>query len=257
MDIGLFDSGIGGLTVLKEIVKSSPNNRFVYLADTANLPYGNKSDEQILSYADSKMRWMKKMEVELVSIACNTTDSVIGNDLDRYSGCFQKGIVNIIKPTVVSIVKDPSVKRVGVMATEATVKRGGFNKAFAESSVKVLSVPCPGLVPWIESDDCDYKIGYKLVSEYAKPLIEFGIDSLVYGCTHYKFVQNIIEEFFAKKVKFFDPATFVAEEIKNLRLETSKQSFEFYVTDLSAKNRLEKTVYKLFKIEPKVELVSL
>ncbi len=260
MKIGLFDSGIGGLTVLKEIINLSPNHRFIYLADTANLPYGDKTDEQILTYADLKMNWMKRMVVDLVSIACNTTDSVIGNDLYRYKGYFKRGILNIIKPTALAIQKDQSIKKVGIMATEATVKRQAFENAFEKTSVDVRSVACPKLVPWIESEDVDYEVGYQLISEYMSKLFDFGIESLIYGCTHYKLAASIIEDVIRnnkKEIKYFDPAKFVAEEVRKLEFPAGEQSFEFYVTDISAKSRLENAVFKMLGIKSTVQVVSL
>ena len=113
MNIGVFDSGSGGLTVLKEIVKAIPNHRFIYLADTANLPYGSKTQTEILSYADLKMNWMQSMGVDIVSVACNTTDSVIFNKTDRYNGFFSKGIIHIIQPTVEGIVNKYQVRKSG------------------------------------------------------------------------------------------------------------------------------------------------
>ena len=261
MDIGVFDSGSGGLTVLKEIINLAPNHRFIYLADMANLPYGNKTRDQILSYADLKMRWMQSMGVDLVSVACNTTDSVIFNQTHRYNGFFTKGIVHIIYPTVHWIVTNYPVKRVGIIATEATVGSKVFEGAFKTiSNIETLSVPCPKLVPWIESEDSDYETGYNLLSQYLQPLIDFRMDSLIYGCTHYQLASHVINDILNHhkiEILSFNPAKFIAKEISTIPLKESKFSVEFYVTDIGAKSKLASTVEKLFGFKPEIKLTTL
>lgn len=261
MDIGLFDSGSGGLTVLRQIVNIAPNHRFIYLADTANLPYGNKTREQILSYGDLKMQWMRSMGVEMVSVGCNTTDSVIYDQTHRYNGFFNKGIVHIIHPTVSGIVNNFQVTKVGIIATEATARSQVFDKAFKQiSNIETLSVPCPDLVSWIESAEYHYDTGYRLLLEYMKPLIDFGIDSLIYGCTHYQLASNVINDILTDhgmKIQLFDPATFIAKEISQMFLEESKFSIEFYVTDIGVKSKLSSIVEKLFGFKPEIKLTTL
>jgi len=261
MDIGLFDSGSGGLTVLKEIVKMKPNNRFIYLADTANLPYGNKTREQILSYGDLKMQWMKSMGVDIVSIACNTTDSVLYDQAYRYNNFFKYGIIHIIHPTVSGIVHNYKVKKIGIIATEATARSKVFDNAFKQiSDIETLSVSCPELVPWIESEDSDYEAGYKLIDGYIKPLIDFKIDSLIYGCSHYQFISHLINDIlnnYKMEIQLFDPAQFVAEAISKMPLDDSQFSIEFYVTDIKAKSQLLSRVEKMFGLKPEIRLTTI
>jgi glutamate racemase len=261
MDVGIFDSGSGGLTVLKEIVKVAPNNRFIYLADSANMPYGNKTRDEILSYGDLKIRWMKEMGIDLLSIACNTTDSVIYDEAHQYKDLFKRGIVHIIYPTVKAIVEKYKVKKVGIIATEATANSKAFDKAFEKiSNVETMSVPCPQLVPLIESQQYDYDLAYNLLLSYIKPLVDFGIDSLIYGCTHYKLLSHIVNDVLLHyniKINLFDPATFVAEEISKLSLEESKFSIEFYTTDDKAKERLSNIVEQLFGFKPEINITKL
>ena len=261
MDIGIFDSGSGGLTVLREIVKVAPNHRFIYLADTGNLPYGNKTREQILSFADLKMKWMASQGVDLVSIACNTTDSVIFDQTEKYNRLFKKGILHIINPTVQGIVNNYNIKRVGIIATEATAGSKAFDKAFNKiSNIETLSVPCPQLVSLIESERFDYEEGYQLISQYMEPLINFNIDSLIYGCTHYQLASHIIDDIINNhglKVHSFDPAKFIADEISKIHLKESQPSIEFYVTNMGAKANLAYTVEKLFGFKPEIKLTTL
>lgn len=268
MDIGLFDSGIGGLTVLKELVSKFPNNRFFYLADTANLPYGNKTPEQILSYADAKMKWMKDIGVDMVSIACNTTDATLSKiDVSGYQRMFKNGIVNIIKPTARGILElTPAIKKIGVIATEATTKSNAFNNAFKELSnnVEVMTIPCPELVTWIESDDRDYEKGYKLISNYLEKLIGFEMEGLIYGCTHYPLASDVIQDVLNKNgkndVMLFNPAFFVSSEIaRKVNFDTTIQGFEakFFVTEISAAARLQQAVKNLFGFIPEVQVADL
>ncbi len=279
MNIGLFDSGIGGLSVLKQVVLSTPKNRFIYLADTANLPYGNKTQEQILSYADSKMRWMKQMGVDIVSIACNTTDSVLSQiNIAEYQKMFKCGIVNIIEPTAIGVIKTlPNIKRIGVIATEVTTKNGAFQNAFKKlsSDVQVVTIPCPGLVPWIESIEQKYEEGYRLVSEYMENLFRFGIQGLVYGCSHYPFASQVIKDVIIKNgfipiavhqkmhsnsITLIDPADFVAGVVHDtIDYTEDKQQLEIecYITEISAKVRLERVTKKLFGFIPKIQIIDL
>ncbi len=268
MDIGLFDSGIGGLTVLNELVSNFPHNRFIYLADTANLPYGNKTPEQILSYADAKMKWMKDIGVDIVSIACNTTDATLSKiDASAYQTMFKNGIVNIIKPTARGILEStPTIKRIGVIATEATTRSGAFKNAFKElsSNVEVMTVQCPELVPWIESEERDYKKGYKLISNYLEKLIEFEMEGLIYGCTHYPLASDVIQDVLNKNgkndVMLFNPAFFVSSEIaRKVNFDTTIQGFEakFFVTEISAAARLQQAVKNLFGFIPEVQIADL
>lgn len=261
MDIGLFDSGIGGLTVLKEIIRKSPNNRFIYLADNANLPYGDKTPEQIVSYADSKIEWMRSKKVDLVAVACNTTDSVIC--AERYAKMFQKGVVSIIQATVQGITTKHQVKRVGVIATNRTVQSRAFERIFDKTSnIEVISVACPALVPWIESDNQDYEVGYRLVSEYLLQLLQWEIDALIYGCTHYALISHLIndiirEQGYSDKIVLFDPAVFVADAVETVPLNETEFSLEFYMTDISARTRFENAVIKIFGFRPDIQLVNL
>lgn len=268
MDIGLFDSGIGGLTVLKEFFIKFPHNRFIYLADTANLPYGNKTHEQLLSYADAKMKWMSDVGVEILSIACNTTDAAISKiDTSKYQMMFKNGIVNIIKPTAKGILQSrPDIKKIGVIATEATTRSNAFMNAFKELSndVEVMTVPCPELVPWIESHDRDYEKGYRLISNYLEALIKFQMEGLIYGCTHYPLASDIIQDILNKNCKndvtLFNPAFFVSSEIaRKINFDTHIQDFEvkFFVTEISATARLQKAVKNLFGFVPEVQVADL
>ncbi len=281
MDIGLFDSGIGGLTVLKQISLRIPKNRFIYLADTANLPYGDKTQEQILSYAHSKMIWMKQMGVDIVSIACNTTDSVLSKtSISEYQKMFNYGVVNIIEPTAIGVIKTiPNIKRIGILATEVTAKNGAFKTAFDKlsSDVQIIIIPCPALVPWIESAERKYDEGYRLISEYMKPLFEFGIEGLIYGCTHYPFASQVIKDVIIKNdfipidinqemqnnsITLIDPSSFVAGAVHDIicytkRSDDQKFEIECYITEASAKIRLERAAEKLFGFIPKIQIIDL
>lgn len=258
MDIGIFDSGIGGLTVLKKIVDLCPHNKFLYLADTANLPYGNKTFDEILLYANKKMHWMKSMGVNLVSIACNTTDSVIGDKMHLYDGIFDAGIKNIIQPTANGIIKQyPELRKIGVLATERTAKSIAFERAFSNVSnkVEVITIACPELVPWIESKNRNNAVGRKLIAEYLKPLLKSKIEGLIYGCTHYQFAAGIIDDMIGS-IHSFNPADFVALEVKNVE-KPSQQSFEFYITSEDAMERLQSSVQDIFGFKPTVNLINL
>ncbi len=276
--IGIVDSGVGGITVLKRLVAQAKCAEFIYCADTANLPYGDKNKEQIASYIDMKIELMILQKVDILIIACNTSDAVLSQEqFICYNKRFKYGIIRIILPTVLGVLQTyQDVKRIGIMSTAATVKSMAYERTFVTIASKhdvllphIISVPCPDLVPWIESGMKNTADGYALVSKYIDTLIQSDIDTLIYGCTHYPLIADIIKDVVCKYKKqditLIDPAYFVVENVMRALTdviptqpsECNMHSIKFFVTDNSRTKVLRQTVVQLIGYEPDVSLVAL
>lgn len=185
MKIGVFDSGIGGLTVLKELVKAHPNNHYIYYGDTINIPYGTKSKEELTILTDKIIKFLLSKGVDLIIIACGTISSNIYNDIkDKYG----IPIIDILSPTI-NYIKENNLKNVGVMATPMTVKSGFFQKNLEE----VITTQCPKLVPLIENGDLNSPKIEECIKEYLSSLQM--CDNIVLGCTHYPLVAPVIQKY--------------------------------------------------------------
>ena len=184
MRIGVFDSGIGGLTVMRELIKNYPNAEYVYYGDTANIPYGTKSKEELTIFSDKIIRFLISKNVDLIVIACGTVSSNLYEEIkDKYS----VEIIDVLTPTI-NYIKKNKLKKIGVMATPMTIKSRAFDK-YLENSI---SVACPKLVPLIESGEYTDELE-QAVKEYLEKLKE--CDYIVLGCTHYPLITSIIQKY--------------------------------------------------------------
>lgn len=193
--IGVFDSGMGGLTVVKRISELMPKENIVFLGDTANVPYGTKSPDEIITLAKQNMDFLLRYDVKAVVIACNTADSNAGKIIRN---TYSLPIFGVIEPASIQAAKITQNKKIGVIATNATVSNGAYERAIKtiDPEIEVYSVPCPLLVPLAESGR--YNKGdaetEQVVADYLKPLIEEKIDTLILGCTHYPLFNEIISD---------------------------------------------------------------
>lgn len=214
--IGVFDSGVGGLTVLRELYRQLPQESLLYFADTARLPYGVRSAEEILYFVRGILTWMEQQQVKMVVMACNTSSALA---LEQVQKEYPFPILGVILPGAKAAVKRG--KRIGVIATPATAASHAYLEAIQEINpeVPVWEIGCPEFVPLIESNRI-YDPYTKLVAqEYLYPLVQENIDTLVYGCTHYRHLSPIIQELLPNDVNFIDPAISVVQAIaKELNL---------------------------------------
>ena len=193
--IGIFDSGLGGLTVVKAIRENLPNENIVYLGDSLNVPYGDKTPGQITEFAFNNTKFLLSKGVKAIAIACNTADGTARRELQE---CFTLPMVGVISPAAQKAARLTRNKRVGVIATAAAVASGAYERAVKSflTDCQVFSVPAPLLVPLVEAgkitaDDTETVDALKM---YLQPLIEAGIDTLILGCTHYPLVIDIVRE---------------------------------------------------------------
>jgi glutamate racemase len=203
LSIGLFDSGVGGLTVLRQIYQQMPHESILYFGDTARLPYGTKSPEAILQYVREIIDWMLTQGVKMVIMACNTSSALA---LEMVQDEYNIPILGLILPGARAAVQNG--KRIGVIATPATAASNAYQTAIKEvnSTVQVWQMGCPEFVLLIEQNQINSAYTKKVARQYLQPLIEQNIDTLIYGCTHYRHLEKIFHSILPPSVRIIDPA---------------------------------------------------
>lgn len=237
--IGMFDSGVGGLTVLKEISKQLHNEEVIYLADTARMPYGSKTPNEIVKFNYEIMNFLVLKGVKAVIMACGTSSAIAYSIIkDKY----KIPVISLIEPGAAAAARATEKKKVGVIATQATVDSSAYQRAIKKekNDIEVIAVACPLFVPLIEGGFIEADETTKVASQYLKPMLKAGIDTLVLGCTHYPHLTKILRQIAGVKVKFIDPAIETVAEAKRILLSKEllshkdmggqKDKYEFYVT---------------------------
>lgn len=206
--IGIFDSGVGGLTVLRELYRQLPQESILYFADTARLPYGNRPPEEILQFVREILTWMTQQNVKMVIMACNTS-SALALEVVRQE--FNFPILGVILPGAKAAVKQG--KRIGVISTPATAQSNAYRQAIQEIDprAKVWQMGCPKFVPLIEENRIWDAYTKQVAQQYLRPLLAHRIDTLVYGCTHYRHLETVIREIIPPTVRLIDPARYVVQ----------------------------------------------
>ena len=222
--IGVFDSGVGGLTVLAEIRKALPNENIVYLGDTKNFPYGSKSKEEIIEFAIQNVETLIKKQVKVIIIACGTATS---QALDTLRERFDIPIIGIIDPTVEHI-KSKNYQEVGVIATEGTIRSGAWEQKLKEKmpEIKVTNKACPMLATIAEEGKAQSAEGRKVIKEYMKPFKEKHIDKIILGCTHYPIYEKIIREELGYEVELINTGVTVSKYLQKYLKENNLENNE-------------------------------
>lgn len=216
MRIGVFDSGLGGLTILKAILAKLPQYDYIYFGDNARVPYGNKSKEIIYRYTKQAIDFLAKKNCSLIIIACNTVSAAALRRIQReylpkkYPNI---KILGVIRPTVEEAATNGS-HRLGVIGTKATIKSGAFVREIKKlnSKIRVYQLVTPLLVPLIEKTG---KVPDSVLEKYLKPLKNKGIDDLILGCTHYELVQKDIQRIMGKNIKVITEGKIVAKKLED------------------------------------------
>ena len=243
LPIGIFDSGVGGLTVLKAVRRRLPRESVIYLGDTARVPYGTKSRATIERYAIEDAAFLIEKGVKLIVVACNTASAMARESLRRD---FNVPFLTVLGPGARAAARATQTGRIGVIATEATVESGAYERAIREAyqesngdqPLEIFSRACPLFVPLVEEGETDSQVARLVAEQYLAPLRQQRIDTLVLGCTHYPLLKTVIAETMGEAVRLIDSAEAVAEETAQLlesggRLDTGDEPNEsrFYVTD--------------------------
>lgn len=232
--IGIFDSGIGGLTVLKEIITLLPSEDTIYLGDTARVPYGTKSAETVRRYAIENAHFLVDQGLKILVVACNTASAYSLPDL---KSLFPIPVVGVIEPGARRAKKVTRNGKIGVIGTEGTIRSGAYERILKDLDLEVYTQPCPLFVPLVEEGWTDGMITYLTAKTYLEPLKEKGVDTLILGCTHYPLLKGVIAKIMGEGVVLVDSAEETAQEIK--RILESSDSLErgesptrrFFVTD--------------------------
>ncbi|MEL6438555.1 MAG: glutamate racemase [Cyanobacteria bacterium J06621_8] len=202
--IGLFDSGVGGLTVLREMYRQMPTESLLYFADSARLPYGTRSPEEILKFVREILDWMCAQDVKMVIMACNTS-SALALEIVRKE--YDVPILGVVLAGARAAVQQGG-QRIGVIATAATANSQAYRQAIQEikPQTQVWEVPCPEFVSLIEQNQLHTPSTRRIAQQYLAPLLEAQIDTLIYGCTHYRHLHYLIRDFLPNSVRIIDPA---------------------------------------------------
>src|SRR5471030_1874556 len=213
--IGVFDSGLGGLTVVKELIHHLPNERIVYFGDTARVPYGTKSAETVIRYSREIVRVLLKYKVKMVVVACNTASSLA---LDVLKKEFTVPILGVIEPGAKKASEVTRNKKVGIIATSSTVKSGKYAKKIVQlnKNIVVISKACPLFVPLVEEGWFDHTVTYQVAQQYLGDMKKNKIDTLILGCTHYPLLKGVLHNVMGPKVQLVDSAREVALQVNQL-----------------------------------------
>ncbi|MBC7075573.1 MAG: glutamate racemase [Syntrophomonadaceae bacterium] len=237
--IGIFDSGVGGLTVVKCLLEQLPNEDFIYFGDTAHVPYGDKTRRQLFGYAHHIISFLLSREVKAIVVACGTHSSIT---LPVMSKKYQVPMLGVVKAGARSATRITRNGKIGVLATQATVNSLAYTKEIKkiDPGYEVIEVACPRFVPLVEMGKLDGLETREAVREYASPLLEYGVDTLVLGCTHYPFLVPVIKEFVGDATVVIDIAWETVEELKEILIRcglfsdgNKKPVKEFYVSGSS------------------------
>ncbi|MBI1871134.1 MAG: glutamate racemase [Chlamydiae bacterium] len=234
--IGIFDSGIGGLTVFSQVEKLLPSENLIYLGDTARVPYGTKSKETIERFAQEDTQFLLQKNVKFMIAACNTVSALALPFLKKEMNI---PIMGVIEPAVQKAIFLSQNSRIGVIGTRATIESKAYDMAFAQldPSVQVFSQACPLLVPLVEEGWLNEPEAFSITQKYFEPLIEKKIDTLILGCTHYPLLSAIIQKAIGEKVTLIDSAKATAEvclktlDERNLLNKNQQGQHQFFVTD--------------------------
>jgi glutamate racemase len=260
--IGVFDSGVGGLTVVRALQAQLPTESMVYLGDTARVPYGVKSADVVRRYTLNCARFLRTQNVKAIVVACNTATAY---GLEALQQTMDVPVLGVITPGAAMACAYSVSKRVGVVATEGTVRSGSYQAAMrlCDASVQVFAQACPLWVPLAEEGLLDHPATRLLVHEYLQPLLLQSIDTLVLGCTHYPVLRNVIESTAGPQVRVIDSAQAVALAVEKLLHEknlcadgVAHASHVFYATDVGERLQRVGTLFLGYTL-PKVDVVDL
>ena len=241
--IGVFDSGLGGLTVLRALKKQLPRESFIYIGDTAHVPYGNKSEQSIINYSKTLSNFLiNKYNVKMIVIACNTASAFTLNILQQ---AFKVPILDVISPMETILINSNNIKRIGIIGTYNTIDSQSYNRLLLKnnSTLQIFTQACPLFVPIIEEGLENHPIAKLISEEYLQNLILENIELLVLGCTHYPIMETTIRRCLPQFVDIIDSAEILAQYVKKylqtnhlLSVSLSKSSnTQIMVTDFNQK----------------------
>ncbi len=237
LPIGMFDSGVGGLTVMRAVMAQLPNESTIYFGDTARVPYGSKSKDVIARFSMEISQFLMHEQVKMIVVACNTASAFA---LTTLQSRFNVPIIGVIEPGAQAALKTTKSKRVGVIGTEGTIESKAYTDAIhkLDMTIQVFGQACPLIVPLVEEGWLDKPVAREIVKEYLSPLLAQDIDTLVLGCTHYPLLKTLLVSVAGSKVQLIDSAEETARGVAKTLKERGLQApagnavtRQFYVSD--------------------------
>ena len=239
--IGVFDSGVGGLTVVREMIERMPGESIVYFGDTARVPYGSKTQPTILRYTRQILRFLETKNVKAVVVACNTASAYALETVEKELAI---PIIGVVRPGSLMAAKSTRSGRIGVIGTDATVGSGIYEQTIHRIApeAKVFSQSCPLFVPLVEEGLWEDPVTQEMAGRYLKGLTENGVDTLIMGCTHYPLIKSVISRAVGEDVQLVNPAAETAAQLAELLAESgltapedNRPVHEFFVSDAAEK----------------------
>lgn len=262
--IGIFDSGIGGLTVVKEIIKVLPYENIIYLGDTERVPYGTRDNETIKKFADELVRFMLKKRVKAIVVACNTMSAVALSEIKKTAGKIP--VIDVISPTVRFALSQTQTNILGVIGTRATINSRAYQAQIArlDRHIDVVTKACPLFVPLVEEGLIDHQATKLIAAKYLEPFKSKNIDTFILGCTHYPILLKTIKKVLRRKIKIIDSANPAAVELKKLlerksllRTNIKKPTLKFFVTDAPSHSNKTANLFFDNKFPGKLEKINI
>ena len=243
--VGVFDSGVGGLTVAREIARQLPDENIIYFGDTARVPYGSKSQNTIIRFSEQIIRFLKTKQVKAIVIACNTASALA---LDAVRDEFDIPVMGVVIPGARAAVEATKNRKVGVIGTDATVQSGMYTKIIHEMApdVEVIEKACPLFVPLVEEGFKEHVVTQEVIEYYLESMRSTDIDAMILGCTHYPLLRYKIRAYMGDKIQIVNPAYETAMDLKKLLHEQDMENdgadarhsrYSFYVSDVAEKFR--------------------
>ena len=242
--VGVFDSGVGGLTVMREIMRQIPNESIIYFGDTARVPYGNKSKETVTRFSRQIVHFLKSHQVKTIVVACNTASAYALDELEKESDI---PIMGVVKPGAKAAVEATRNGKIGVIATEATIGSGIYSHYIKElkSSATIYGKACPLFVPLVEEGLWEDPVTEEIARRYLAELIDNDIDTLILGCTHYPLIRSTVRKVIGEQVTLVNPAYETAIELRRVLADNGllreaapklgENQYQFYVSAMAEK----------------------
>ncbi len=235
--IGVFDSGLGGLTAVREIMEVLPHENIVYFGDTGRVPYGTRGRDTIIKYAEQDIRFLESFHVKQIVVACGTVSAVA---LPQLYGKTNIPLIGVVDATAWAAANATKSKRIGILGTSGTIKSHAFQNALQniDKDIVTYSKSCPLFVPLVENGHTNSEVARLIAKEYLQEILSFDVDTLILGCTHYPHLKDVISEIMGNDVSLIDPGVEVAKYLKqklekeNLLSDISSEGqYRFYVSD--------------------------
>lgn len=240
----MFDSGVGGLTVAREIMRQIPNERLVYFGDTARVPYGNKSEKTVTKFSRQIVRFLQTQNVKAIVIACNTASAYALDDIEKE---LDIPIIGVVKPGAKVAAETTRNKKVGVIATAGTIESKIYSEYIQgiDSDIQVIGKACPLFVPLVEEGLIEDPVTVEIANRYLSELKDCNIDTLILGCTHYPLIRSTVGRIMGEHVALVNPAYETARELKELleqedllnpnKPDLGSNQYQFFVSDAAEK----------------------